>query len=221
MSIKVIITLAAVILLAGCATRREFTGVALHHEAISHPDRTPFAAKVLVEDIVDLREEKAIDPIFSAKPPQEIQRILEQELSDSGLFSDQGELASTIRIQTELVKFDWEVPGHDRKTRTAFTVSLLTGGLGGIAYGSSSTPVYGYVDLRVRVVDQSGSVILEKAYAAKTEEKMALLKSDTPKTMSLMTGKALGEIVAEFIDDLDAALESSRISGEDVAWFAL
>jgi len=215
MKLKVITTILLVATLSGCATQREFKGIAMYHEPITHLERDSHNTTVAFSDFSDSRSGREIDQIFEKPPIDSLKEILMTEMDESGMLLKGSNSDASYTINGELKKLSWEVPGHEGKVKAAFTVSLLTGGLGGLAYGSTKTPVYGEIELKLSVTRNDGSTLLEKTYSGKSEEKMALLKSDTPNTMSMVVGKSLNIVIKEFIEDLDEALAAEPDGGHN------
>ena len=144
--------------------------------------------------------------------PACIDTALERELNNSGLFQ-QVELKSDpkqsggLLLQTSLNELAWEVPNYKSIVGTAFTVSLLTGGIGGMAYGSTETDVYGHAKVRF-ILSQEGSpeILLDREYSANSKARKAKLNCDTPATYREMAAKALRDVYNQFKADLDKIL---------------
>jgi len=205
-SIAIVALLASV--LSGCAAPAQFS--------YDHPQTTastPGMPTLAVADLIDQRAGPSeIDNAYVDDPVDEIDDILEEELLSTGLFGE------VVRVQAdedisltkpdllmtaELLEIQWEVPDYDAIVAKAFTTSLLTGGIGGVFYGSTETDVYGDTLLHVRVVDfGTGQVLLDNSYAGHSEERMAKLQCDTPSTKALMVGKALKLAMEQLKADL-------------------
>ena len=91
MKTQILLSLSGILLLGGCSTRREFTGIPMYHEPIAHPARTPMPANVAVAEFSDGRVSRELDPVFADKPENEIERVLREELARSGLFTNASE----------------------------------------------------------------------------------------------------------------------------------
>lgn len=210
---------------AVCALALLFSGCAATQFVYEHPaeprvtgEGTVIAA---VAPVTDVRGgDKAIDAIYAADPMKDIQVIIQEELMSTGLFDDVILLPSpvkeheaTIVIESSVAKLNWEVPKYKDIVGTAFVVGFLTGGVGGIVYGSTATDVHSDVSLDVRVVEHgSGNVLLEKTYDGHCEEKFPKLKCDTPETKAMMVGKSLKRTMEAMIFDIQKVM-SQRSRG--------
>ena len=106
-------------------------------------------------------------------------------------------------LNGELHRFAWEVPNYKRIVGTAAAVSFATGGIGGLAYGSTSTDVHGHVRVRFVVKKKESEVAaLDKEYEATVTEKKAKLNSDLPKTRRAIVARALKDVMEQFKADL-------------------
>jgi ribulose kinase len=86
---------------------------------------------------------------------------------------------------------------------TAFAVSLLTGGIGGIAYGASGTDVFGFAAVRVKLIDvRQGRVVLEREYEASAKDNRSKFNCDTPATYREMAAGAFKQVIEDLKEDL-------------------
>ena len=153
------------------------------------------------------------------KLPDCIDSVLVTELQGAGLFkkvglSTNGVVADRYLLEPSLVDLRWEVPDYKRKVGTAFTISLLTGGIGGVAYGASGTDVLGHATLRVKLTDtQQKQVVLERQYQATAKDNRSKFGCDTPDTYRDMAARALKQVV----EDLKKDLRELRSTSEKVS----
>ncbi len=102
-----------------------------------------------------------------------------------------------------LEEMKWEVPNYDRILATAFVTSLLTGGVGGVIYGSTKVDVYGDTTLKIKIIEQdTGKILIDKDYKAHIKERKAKLSCDTSTTKSEICGKSLKAAMELFKIDL-------------------
>lgn len=98
-------------------------------------------------------------------------------------------------------------PQLRRKVSRCFAASFLTGGVGGLIYGSIRTDVYGDIKLTINVIDiGSDKSIIEKEYVGHYTERKAMMNSDSAKTRATMVGNSLKMVMDEFKEDLTKAL---------------
>lgn len=134
--------------------------------------------------------------------------VLLKELEGAGIFKSvtlntNGIAADQYLLEPSLVDLRWEVPNYNSKLATAFTVSLLTGGIGGLAYGSTGTEVLGHATVHVKLTDvRQKQIILERDYQASSKDKRSKFNCDTPTTYREMAAAALKEVIDELKNDL-------------------
>ncbi len=202
----------------GCATKSEF----LYHYPNTTKDR-PTGLIVACESLRDERDKPCeIDKIFKANPIEEIGRIIQQEIMSTGLFIEVIQLSegdaegaerrpyfdADIYVSAKLLEMDWKVPNYDAMIGKAFGLSVLTGGIGGMIYGSTETDVYDDARIRIKVIDlRLQKTLLDKEYIGHAEEKMKKLKCDTPNTKARMIGNAIEIVMASFKEDLAQAVQ--------------
>lgn len=175
---------------------------------------------VALQGIRDNRTDREIDKIYANSPSNELNTILKEEISGTGMIKsvavkessgsadDLRSSGANFVVIPILKELRWEVPGYDTIKTLAFTTSFLTGGVGGMIYGSTSTDVYGIAELSIRVVDVNSADVLDKAYTGRIEDRKAKLVCDTPGTKSEMVGRALKEAVDKFRADFIAFVQS-------------
>jgi hypothetical protein len=142
------------------------------------------------------------------KIPECLDAVLVKELEGAGIFkkvtlNSEGIAADRYLLEPSLIDLRWEVPDYKRKVSTAFTLSLLTGGIGGVGYGVTGTDVFGHATLRVKLTDtQQKRVILERDYQATAKDNRSKFSCDTPATYREMAAGALKEVIEELKKDL-------------------
>jgi hypothetical protein len=182
--------------------------VASQTMTVASTEERPSAVIVLVED---KREDRVLEAFLSEPIPETVKRIVAAELGQTGVFSTlEIRPVSTARpaaVELGIVLEDvsWAVPNYERMVQTAFWTSFLTGGIGGVAYGSTETPVYGRAALSLRatrLADQA--VIFEHRAEAVHEEKKAKFSSDTLETRLHMSATALNLAMAQLRKAVEA-----------------
>jgi hypothetical protein len=198
---------------SGCATKAAFfyPSPPAHESLISDAKRGPKPIVVIV-GVVDGRSDRDIDEAYEQNPIPEIQRILIRELEGVGVFKavvarKEGAAPeiepNDFHVEARLDVLKWEVPDYGSKVFWAFTTSLLTGGIGGVIYGSSDTDVYGHSQMRIRLSSmKTGQSVIEKDYLGVAKEVMSKFKCDTPETKRSMVGKALQNLFVKVLRDL-------------------
>lgn len=150
-----------------------------------------------VDRITDNRMNRDLDALFETTATDEIERILKDRFGAMPTHN------TPYRISGTLHTLSWEIPNYNAMVRNAFTVSMLTGGIGGIAYGSTTTPVFGNIDIEYTVKDSiSGITVFTNRYTVKHEEKRKKLSSDTPLAKAEITSQALSKSIQMFAQDL-------------------
>ena len=191
--------LAALLLAGGCATTRQPIQLPYAFPAAVKP--APAAASVAptaeIVQVTDTREDRSLDMFLNERPTEFLRKALAAELEAAGAFArvalhEPTPAAAPIAIDLELKDLSWTVPNHKAMVKTAFWTSLLTGGLGGLAYGSTETPVFGHAVLVVKITERaSGRVLFSDKIETLHEEKMAKLKSDSLETRARMMAAAM------------------------------
>lgn len=172
-------------------------------------------AKARVED--ERTHRGKIDEIFSSNPIDSLDAIINEEIKSTGLFKDiikipydkqnkieyLKEINADYVISMSLLKMNWNVPNYEALNTKAFTAGLLTGFVGGIAYGMTNTDVYGDTSLKVVVMEiKSGEKIIDKKYSYRHKEKTTKIKCDSKETKASVIGKSMKKLMAEVKEDL-------------------
>jgi hypothetical protein len=197
-----------------------FTNACTTTTAFHHPsplENKAYKGKQYVGEVALLKDERAgdksIDKIFKDSPLMEIQKMIEEEILYSGIFSQMKKKGETFNaelrylIKPVLKRLEWHIPNYDSMVGTAFIVSALTGGIGGVIYGSTDTTVFGYVDLEIELYDnQSRQTVFNKTYKGEVKKTMAKIFSDSQNTKAEMIGLATQDAVKKFKVDLISGL---------------
>jgi hypothetical protein len=201
--------------LGGCATQRPAIALPYEFPATGSPAAGLPTARVTT--VTDHREDRTLDPLLSDKPVELVQKAIEAELAAKGVYaftSSGNESAFAIHIAADLREMSWAVPNHSKMVKTAFWTSFLTGGIGGLAYGSTDTPVFGRAVVHLKLTEPStGRVVLDQAFDAVHEERMAKLKCDLPQTRARMMAAALKAALVK----ATAALSPATAAGAPAA----
>lgn len=181
--------------LSGCATTPQ--KISLPYVLPGKPSAVPSTAQAAkITKVTDSREDRSLDNLLAEAPVDSVRKALAAELVGAGAFSQVSisdeTNAPAIDIEADLHEMSWMVPNHKGMVQTAFWTSFLTGGLGGLAYGSTDTPVYGHAVVKLKLTEHAtGHTILDQAFEGREEEHMAKLKCDTPNTRSQVMAAAL------------------------------
>ena len=187
-----------IVVLPGCVSRMPIP----YDYSATQPPRAH--APALTVHTIDLRTAKSdLDKVIHI--PDGVTEVLTNELSRLGLFTqvrhDGVNHSGNYHLRCELNDLRWEVPNYDKMLGTSLLVSVATGGIGGLAYGSTPTDILGHA--RVRFILKKGNEeFLNKEYIGTASERKAKLKSDTPKTYREMAAKALKSVLSQFTSDL-------------------
>lgn len=181
--------------LGGCA--HQPTTVALPYEApvMGATAQTSRPAGLLT-GVQDARQDWSLDSFLKEPVADFTRRMLAAELVANGAFASvqekPGDVSGGVLIEASLGELSWMVPNHSRMVKTAFWTSFLTGGLGGLAYGATETPVFGHAAIHLKLTDRAtAKVLLDQSFDAVHEEHIAKLKSDTLETRTRVMGAAL------------------------------
>jgi hypothetical protein len=161
-----------------------------------------------------------VDKIWSRDPVQEVGTIIQEEIRSTGLFSEvisipKEDKAKRADIQmvlhTSLKELSWEIPNLEEQVAATLAISILTGGIGGLVYGSGNTDFYGNARLRVVLEDQqTGKRLLDKKYSSRAEEKMARLKTDSAEERARIIGKAVKQVMEQLKTDLEQVVKNEN-----------
>jgi hypothetical protein len=187
-------------LLSGCASGPRTTALQTRLTTISAAHPRP--AKEVKVAVIDKRTDRTLDVIMAKEAAVEVADAIRAGLRDSKLFNLGDATAATWEINGALVRLDWFVPAYQAMLKKVFATSLLTGGIGGVAYGSTSTPVLGHATVKITVL-RSGSELFSREYAGLHEESLAKLRCDTLETKSRVAGLAVADAVDKFLKDVD------------------
>jgi hypothetical protein len=117
-----------------------------------------------------------VDKMWSKNPIEDIGKVIQDEIRSTGLFREtvlrnkgQDEKIGLSDIQmvlrTSLKELAWEIPNPKEQENKMLVISILTGGIGGLAYGSGSTEIYGKAKLKVVLEDrETKRILLDKEY---------------------------------------------------------
>lgn len=165
--------------------------------------KNPAGPSAEITTVQDTREDRSLDEFLSEKPVDFVRKALAAEFVDCGTFANVGLLAGTpptadLLIEANLREMSWAVPNHAGMVKTAFWTSFLTGGLGGLAYGSTDTPVYGHASIHLKLTQRAtGLVVLDQTFDAVHEEHMAKLKCDSLETRARVMALALKAVLVK------------------------
>lgn len=171
---------------------------------------------------VDQRTDKSMDKKLKNNIIDDLDTITVEEVRSTGIFREvipvpkgtqpaNGSGEADLIMNTCLKNIDWKVPTYRELKTQAFVVGLAFGLAGGLIWGATRTDVDGDASLRITVVKKStGEKLIDKDYTAQVNEKMAKLDCDSPKTQSLMAGKALKSAMDKFKTDLEKTIASMR-----------
>lgn len=196
------------VLLAGAASALAFfSGCAGGPKVVPFPYAMPMAAAAApqqpaaaIQTVVDRRADRSLDPFLAEPPVELVKQAVAAEFASAALFSHVATEPAPARIgiAVELLDLSWAVPNHDRMMKTAFWTSFLTGGIGGLAYGSTETPVLGHASIHFKVSDQTtGRALFDDTVEAVHQEKMAKLKCDTLETRANIMAAALKDALTK------------------------
>jgi len=197
-----LILLAAVGLLTGCVTRQPFT--------YNYPPKSNVtgSASLAALPATDRRAgTNELDKVLFI--PSGLDEIFIREIRSTGKFADVVRVnplapGKDFLLEASLLQLDWEIPKHDQMVGTAFGVSLLTGGVGGIIYGSTKTTIFGRAQIAFKVSNPvNNRIILEKQYSSEVSERVAKLNCDTPAAGRRLAGLAVKAVMDQFKQDLN------------------
>lgn len=199
-AIRALVFALAGLLIGGCATAPRTVQL-----PYAFPVGTPTAAAAAptaeIVSVTDSREDRSFDRFMNEQPTEILRKALAAELEAGGAFSRvarQGAPIGGAAVTIDVVLHDlsWAVPNHEGIVKTAFWTSFLTGGLGGLAYGATDTPVFGHAVVALKITERaSGRVILAEKLDAVHEEKTAKLKCDSLETRARVMAAALKAVL--------------------------
>lgn len=199
---------------SGCASQSQFL-----YQPSKAQENNNGAIVAVMSPLKDSREgNKNIDKIYSVKPLEEIQRIIHDELMSTGLFKgisfsedNKDDDKADIKIEPSLTEMAWEVPNYEGICNIAFITGMLTGGIGGLIYGCTTTDVYGDTNLHIKIVEtSSGNILIDKEYKGHCEEKTTKMICDTSGTKAKMVGNSLKTALESLKADLKKAIDKPK-----------
>lgn len=139
--------------------------------------------------------------------PTGLNFVIVRELRATGLFSDVALKApnsseTNFVLQATLKELRWEIPNYGKMVGTTTVISALTGGIGGLAYGSTGVDVHGHARVQFVLKNPRGATVLNREYFSKTTERKAKMNSDTPTAYREVAASSLKEVINQFTDDL-------------------
>lgn len=191
--------------LTGCATRQPFP-----YEYVTHSTSVTGTSSLAVGPTTDGRRSTSdLDKLLFI--PSGLDEIIVREIQSTGKFAEVVNFApkspgKDFLLEATLQQLVWEVPKYDQLLGTAFGVSFLTGGVGGVIYGSTKTPVIGRAQIAFKLSKPANNrVVLEKQYSGVVSEKLAKFNCDMPGTKRRMASLAIRRIMDQFKQDLKNA----------------
>lgn len=195
------------LLVSGCVSKGKF----VMDDPLSRPTENSKGRIVaLLTPVADQRPDKQeLDKIYDGDISKDIQLILQKNLLGTNIFDNviavpeagQGVQAAFV-IEPTLQILKWEVPGYESMVNKVFIVSLFTGGLGGMIYGSTDIEVKGKAAMHFRVTNTANNSIWEKSYESSYQEQKAKMVCDTPETKVRITRESLDKIFQSLDSDL-------------------
>jgi hypothetical protein len=139
--------------------------------------------------------------------PDGLNHIILRELKNSGLFRNvEMKVPSTsttnYSLQATLKELRWNVPNYKQELATTTTISALTGGIGGLAYGSTGIDVHGIARVQFVLKNQRGGTVLNREYSSTFTERKSKMNCDTPATYREVAAGALKEVLNQFTRDV-------------------
>ena len=217
--------LLCVLVISGCATQQPF-----YYQQSEKKQTRDSALPLRYLNIVDQRTNKKIDEVFVNPTIEEVNKVVQQELKNSGLFSrvmlsqppppsakadsrlKTSETAPDVpggplTFQGTLKKLTWEISEHHAMLAAAFPAGFSTGGFGDLAHGGKDVDVYGHAVMHFRIENPTArNVLVDKEYVARVKETMPQYQSKAPSTKAEIVGKALGHVMKQLKADLQKTL---------------
>lgn len=199
--------LAAGALLTGCASQQPLP----YAYSPAHP-AVAGAPTLIIKPTQDQRTAKD-DLDKTLNIPKCLDDAMVTELGNSGWFTQvnlylEAKTNGNYLLECSLNELTWEVPDYADKMETAAVVSVLTGAVGGLVYGSTKTDVNGQAKMRFVLSKEPGGVLLDKEYSATATERKIKFECDTPGTYREMAAKAFQKVLEQFKADLEARLQA-------------
>jgi hypothetical protein len=204
---KILAVTILLLVTSGCLSQKPLPYAAVSRNVV------PTGPRLQVLPVEDKRLAKdELDKLLEI--PKCVEQALVAEMEGVGLFQSvangsPGGTGYTLRVVLE--DFRWEVPKYDALVGKAFGISIATGGLGGLIYGSTDTPVLGHTTMLV-VLSSPQSELINKRYVGRVEEERAKLNCDTASTRREMAAKGLADAIRQFKADVLQVEELKRRS---------
>jgi hypothetical protein len=187
---------ALVVVLLGCGCVSQKPLPFAHGTPLPAPAGGPSLAVIPTQNLRSTKDNE--DKVLQI--PECMDPVTVKELQGIGVFSAV-ELCTNstpengYTLHTQLKELRWEVPNHDTIVTTAFVVSLFTGGIGGVIYGSTGTDVFGYANVHFRLENaQTSQPLLDRDFTATEKRRTTKLVCDTPDTLREVSAGALRTI---------------------------
>ena len=206
--------LLCVLVISGCAAQQPF-----YYQQGEKKQARDSAVPLRYLPVVDQRTNKKIDEIFVNPTIGEVNKVIQQELKNSGLFSrvivSQDPLpgakadlpGGSFTFQGTLKDLRWEISEHHAMLAAAFPAGFSTGGSGSLAHGGKDVDVYGHAVMHFRIENPTArTVLIDKDYVARVKETMPQSRSKTYTTKAELVGKALGHVMKQLKADLQKTL---------------
>jgi hypothetical protein len=216
-----IIPLVVASLLTGCARQR--FGYPLPASAAPNP--TGKAAEILA--ISDVRTNRQIDEALVTNYLSQVAEVLTAELQSMGhlrsvFVQGTNSIRADLLVRTEMQRLEWEVPNYNTIIGITFFASLLTGGIGGIIYGSTSTDVNGMAVVRFEISDINPQrVIMSREFTGRHKERVSKLNCDSNETKARVASLAFRDAVEQLKAELRRVLPppaQARASSRHLEW---
>jgi len=196
---------------SGCAGKSPFI-----YEDNSSSNLKADGPSIAIQYIIDKRTgDTDIDESFETDPLIDMSNILKNEIESTGYFSNVyliEENSSYLNtdhfyiIRPYLINMKWEIPNYEDMIGNLMFISLITGGLGGIIYGSTETDVLGDVSLNIVMENKySGHVLIDKQYNGHSKKSYSKFVSDSNFKKSRVIGYAFSEIMSKLKSDIKQA----------------
>ncbi len=176
--------------------------------AVTKPD----GPLVAMRPVMDRRTDKKVDDAVDGSVPELVGRAVGDEVASTGAVRQVVDAGTrsldalrgdgvTVVVEPTLEELAWEVPGHEAMVVTVFFLSMLTGGIGALIYGATSTDVLARARVTIRMVTTGEPREVTNTYTGSVQESMSKLSCDSPSTVSSMAGKALADALRPFRND--------------------
>lgn len=202
--------------LQGCVTKQPF----LYNYTSQD---TPASPKYVLQFpmISDQRSDRDIDEHFEASLIDEVYKVLQNELKNTGLFlgildprdarkSEETNVSSTentLVLDATLHDLRWEVPNYIGIKMTGILIGFIATGVGSVLYGGTDVEVNGHAGIHVKIKNsQSNQVLVDGSYTGTVTETKIKLDCDTSETRAQIVIKALEDLMGKLKSNLLANL---------------